>query len=90
MGAAGADELVTASMSSLDFYDAADKTYRLTVAGRSGAVALRRYFKFCERHFPGPMWARLAKQDLDGELARLMDWLRNVLVNEPPQRVTAF
>ncbi len=80
----------TARVGSLDFYDAAEEISRLIASDQQIAVALRKYFRFCEKHFPGSMWEKLRAMDLDADLAQQVEWLRDTLANEPPKRVTAF
>jgi hypothetical protein len=77
-------------MAELDFYDVADKIYRLISSRKSTVESLQSYFKFCERHFPAPLWQRLIKSDLEGDLSKLVTWLDGVLTAEPPKRITAF
>jgi hypothetical protein len=80
----------TTQVGSLDFYDAAEKIGQLIASDQDAAVGLRKYFRFCEKHFPGSIWEKLGKLDLQADLAQLADWLRDALLNEPPRRVTAF
>lgn len=77
-------------MHELDFHDAADVIYRLISSGTSTPVALRRFFDFCARDLPFPLWGKLGRLDLSDDLEGLRAWLTDVLTQEPPRRITAF
>jgi hypothetical protein len=77
-------------MPAIDFYDVAAEIHRLITGKAGAAVAVRKYFDFCARHFPGSMWSRLQKLDIASDLENLQSWLANVLTREPPGGITAY